>query len=133
MAMWFVPKNMRSKLNQRWRYGIFLGRSLSSDQNFIGLNSGDVTCARAMVRVVPNIRYSSDRISKIVEVAVTRFQGPLGVPTKLCPQCAAYFLRSLEYRLHRSHLHVSIENTSAHCKLYNLTNANSIRFEMSAT
>ena len=57
MIMWFVPKKMRSKLDQRWRYGVFLGRSLSSDQNFIGLHSGDVICARAMVRVVPNIRW----------------------------------------------------------------------------
>ena len=36
--MWFVPKKLRSKLDQRWRYGIFLGRALGSDQNFIGLS-----------------------------------------------------------------------------------------------
>ena len=64
-VMWFVPKKLRSKLDQRWRYGVFLGRALGSDQNFIGVNSGEVVCARAMIRVVPNIRWSSDRISKI--------------------------------------------------------------------
>ena len=63
--MWFVPKKMRSKLDQRWRYGVFLGRALGSDQNFVGVNSGEVVCARAIIRVVPSIRWSSDRISKI--------------------------------------------------------------------
>ena len=63
--MWFVPKKLRGKLDQRWRYGTFLGRSLSSDQNFIGTNSGDVVCARAIVRVVPNMRWDPERISRI--------------------------------------------------------------------
>ena len=60
-----MPKKLRSKLDQRWRYGVLLGRPLGSDQNFIGVNSGEVVCARAIVRVVPSIRWSSDRISKI--------------------------------------------------------------------
>ena len=64
-VMWFVPKKIRSKLDQRWRYGVFLGRALGSDQNFIGVKSGEVVWARAIVRVVPNIRWSSDRISQI--------------------------------------------------------------------
>ena len=64
-VMWYVPKKLRAKLDQRWRYGIFLGRALGSDQNYIGVNSGDVVCARAIVRVVPNARWSYERISKI--------------------------------------------------------------------
>ena len=63
--MWYVPKKLRSKLDQRWRYGIFLGRALGSDQNYIGVNSGEVVCARAIVRVVPNARWSYERISKV--------------------------------------------------------------------
>ena len=43
----------------------FLGRSLSSDQNYVGLSSGEVVCARAIVRVVPSIRWSPDMISRI--------------------------------------------------------------------
>ena len=38
---------------------------MSSDQNFIGLSSGDVVCARAIVRVVPEMRWSPDAIEKI--------------------------------------------------------------------
>ena len=70
-VMWFVPKKLRAKLDQRWRYGIFVGRSLSSDQNFIGLINGDVVCARAMVRTVPTIRWNSDRVSKVRATPMT--------------------------------------------------------------
>ena len=61
----YVPKKLRAKLDQRWRYGIFLGRALSSDQNMIGLNNGEVVCARAMVRVIPGVRWDADRVAKI--------------------------------------------------------------------
>ena len=63
--MWFVPKKVRAKLDQRWRYGIFLGRSMSSDQNFVGLANGDVVCARAIVRLVPGLRWDVDKIDSI--------------------------------------------------------------------
>ena len=59
--MWYVPKKMRAKLDQRWRYGIFLGRSMASDQNFVGLASGGLVCARAIVRLVPSIRWDADK------------------------------------------------------------------------
>ena len=77
--MWYVPKKLRSKLDQRWKYGIFLGRSLSSDQNFIGLSSGDVVCARAIVRVVPEMRWSPDAIEKIRATPLTFRSGTLDV------------------------------------------------------
>ena len=73
VVLWYVPKKMRAKLDQRWRYGVFLGRALGSDQNYIGLNSGNVVCARAIVRVVLNLRWSADRISKI-QVAPVQFR-----------------------------------------------------------
>ena len=34
--LWYVPKKQRAKLDVRWRHGIFLGRSLNSNQNYIG-------------------------------------------------------------------------------------------------
>ena len=55
-VLYYVPKKQRSKLDVRWRYGTFLGRATNSDQNYIGLNDGTVTCARAMVRLVHSIR-----------------------------------------------------------------------------
>ena len=44
-VLWFVPKKLRTKLDVRWRYGVFLGRSLSTDQNYIGLADGSVVGA----------------------------------------------------------------------------------------
>ena len=70
-VMWLVPKKLRAKLDQRWRCGVFLGRPLSSDQNMIGLINGDVVCARAIIRVVTNIRWSSDRVSKVRATPMT--------------------------------------------------------------
>ena len=41
-VMCFVAKTFRYKLRQRWHYGVFLGRALGSDQNFVGVKSGEV-------------------------------------------------------------------------------------------
>ena len=60
--MWFVPKKKRLKLDARWRMGVFLGRSMNTDFNYIGLNDGSVVCARAMVRVVPSRRWDVARV-----------------------------------------------------------------------
>ena len=42
-----------------------MGRSISSDQNFAGLPDGDVICARAIVRLVPSVRWNMDIIAAI--------------------------------------------------------------------
>ena len=63
--MWYLPKHVRGKLDVRWRYGVFVGRSLSSDQNVLALSDGSVTRARAMARVIPSMRWSAERIMKI--------------------------------------------------------------------
>ena len=55
----------------------FLGRSHSCDQNYVGLNSGDVTCARAIVRVVPEMRWAHDAVSKISTTPLTIKAGAL--------------------------------------------------------
>ena len=77
--MWYVPKRRRVKLDVRWRYGTFLGRALHCDQNYIGLHDGTVTCARAIVRVVPTSRWDFDRIQRITDV-------PTDVKTKAIDQ-----------------------------------------------
>ena len=53
-VLWYVHVKLRAKADQRWRYGCFLGRSLGSDQNFIGLANGGIIRARAMVRLTPD-------------------------------------------------------------------------------
>ena len=51
--LYFVPKQNRAPMALRWRYGVFLGRAMNADQNYIGLADGSVTQARAMVRLIP--------------------------------------------------------------------------------
>ena len=60
-----MPKNTRANMDARWRYGIFVGRSKSSDQNSIALSDGSTTRARAMVRVAPSNRRDHDRVNKL--------------------------------------------------------------------
>ena len=38
---------------------------MSSDQNFISLSNGDVVCARAIVRLVPSVRWNMDLIAAL--------------------------------------------------------------------
>ena len=59
-------------MDQIWRYGVFLGRTLASDQNFIALSDGTVTRARAMIRVPESERWDADRVL-----------GVTGIPTSL--------------------------------------------------
>ena len=48
-------------MDVRWKYGIFLGRSLSSDQNILALSDGTITRARAMTRIISSMRWDPDR------------------------------------------------------------------------
>ena len=59
------PEKLRSKLDVRWRYGVFLGRSMSTDQNYIGVADGSVVGARAMVRIVVAKRWNLSMITAV--------------------------------------------------------------------
>ena len=69
--LWYVPKKLRAKADQPWRYGVFLGRVLGSDQDFVGMRSGDVVRARALVRLVPAARWDSDMLLAITTTPLT--------------------------------------------------------------
>ena len=64
-VLYYVPKKRRTKLEPIWRHGIFLGRAWDSDSNFIGLSSGQVTTARAMVRTIEASRWQADRARRV--------------------------------------------------------------------
>ena len=66
--LWFVPKKHRAKLDARWRYGIFLGRASNCDQNYVGLADGSIVSARAIVRLVPSLRWNFDKLGAIAGV-----------------------------------------------------------------
>ena len=63
--LWYVPKKHRCKLDARWRYGVFLGRAANCDQNFIGLGNGSIVSARAIVRLVPSLRWSLEKLGAV--------------------------------------------------------------------
>ena len=63
--LFYVPKKRRRTLDPKYRFGIFLGRSWTSDQDYIGLLDGSITTARAMVRVVEASRWDARRLQKI--------------------------------------------------------------------
>ena len=50
----YMPKKSWATVDARWRYGTFIGKSMSSDQHTLALADGSVTRARAVVRVVPS-------------------------------------------------------------------------------
>ena len=70
-VLWFVPSKLRAKADQRWRYGCFLGRSMGSDQNVIGLSTGEVIRARAMVRLTPEARWDARRLLAVKTTPLT--------------------------------------------------------------
>ena len=73
----YVPKRQRGKLDARWRVGVFLGRSLNSDQNCVGLSSGEVTRARGLVRLIPSKGWSRERLQRITTTPFTEKQQAL--------------------------------------------------------
>ena len=84
----FVPRRMRGKLDARWRAGVFLGRSWNSDQNIIGLSSGEVTRARGIVRLVPEKRWSRERLERIIATPFTEKPQRLDrIEEDLAPPC----------------------------------------------
>ena len=57
-VLYYVPKKLRSKMDARWKYGVFVGRAMHSDINYIALTDGSVTQARAMARLASCARWS---------------------------------------------------------------------------
>ena len=83
--LYFVPKQNRAPITLRWRYGVFLGRAMNADQNDIGLADGSVTQARAMVRLIPGVRWDVARVERIA-----------GTPTALSTQALDTVEEALE-------------------------------------
>ena len=63
--IWFVPAKRRAKREPRWRNELFLRRSGDTDQNYIALLDGSIVRARAMVRVIPEIRWDTHRAKRV--------------------------------------------------------------------
>ena len=60
-----MPAKRRRKLEPRWLNGVFLGRAWNSNQHVVGLSDGTVVRARAMVRIVPSLRWDAQRLLSV--------------------------------------------------------------------
>ena len=58
-------------MDQQWRHGVFLGRSASSDQNYVGLLNGSVVRARAIVRLIPEARWDARKVLAVTTDPMT--------------------------------------------------------------
>ena len=75
-VMFFIPKKSRAKLDMRWRYGVWIGRSMSSDESFVATADGSVTKARAVVRLVEAARWNKPMIEAIRGTPMDMKSGP---------------------------------------------------------
>ena len=64
-VMHYVPKKRRSKLDQRWTLGIFLGTTMHSNECYVALANGSVVRGRAITRVRPDQRWDRDAVQKV--------------------------------------------------------------------
>ena len=55
-----VPKQMRSKLDLRWRIGVFLGTADRSNYAYIGTRSRNDVRSRELARVVEASKWDRD-------------------------------------------------------------------------
>ena len=69
--LWFVPNSMRAKLDAEWRYGIYLGRSMSSDQNVVAVQGSNVGRARAILRLTVGNRWGPNTIRSVQTAQLT--------------------------------------------------------------
>lgn len=58
-VFYYIPKRLRSKLDNRWRLGVYLGIAMSSNENFVCASNGSVTKSRSLVRVVSASRWGA--------------------------------------------------------------------------
>ena len=48
----FLPETMRAKLDRRWRLGVYIGMTASSDKHYFEAWNGDDVKSRSVVRIL---------------------------------------------------------------------------------
>ena len=56
-VLYFIPKAKRAKLDKRFGVGVFLGRALWGDENFVARADGTVIRTRGLARMSPKLRW----------------------------------------------------------------------------
>ena len=63
--LYHIPRKGRAKLDAAWKYGVYLGTTLGSNEFWVGTADGSVTRARAMNRLMPGSQWSWECINSI--------------------------------------------------------------------
>ena len=58
-VLYFIPKAKRAKLDKRFGLGVYLGRALWGDENYIARADGTVVRARGLARLSPKLRWDA--------------------------------------------------------------------------
>ena len=70
----YVLKKLRTKLDLRWRMGVYLGTTGRTNEAYIGTCPGNVVKSRGLARVVQENKWDAERVPCVT-----------GTPLKLCP------------------------------------------------
>ena len=58
-VLFFIPKARRAKLDKRFGLGVYLGRALWGDENYIARADGSVIRSRGLARLSPKLRWDA--------------------------------------------------------------------------
>ena len=64
-VMYYIPKARRAKLDRRFGIGVFMGKALWGDDNFISRADGTVVKARGLARMPPGNRWDATMFSAV--------------------------------------------------------------------
>ena len=60
-----TSKKLRAKLDLRWRLGVYIGYSVTSNEYYLGLPNGNVVKSRSVTHVVPSGRWDSKSVLSV--------------------------------------------------------------------
>ena len=64
-VLYFIPKAKRAKLDKRFGVGVFLGRALWGDENYVARADGSVIRTRGLARMSPKLRWDSKWLDNV--------------------------------------------------------------------
>ena len=68
--LYFIPKAKRAKLDKRFGVGVFIGRALWGDENYVARADGSVIRTRGIARMIPKLRWDAKWFTDIKALPV---------------------------------------------------------------
>lgn len=73
-VFYYTPKKGRTKLDPRWKLGVYLGQSENPNEAYVGVPNGNVRRSRTVLRVVAKSRWPKELVQRVI-----------GTPSELTP------------------------------------------------